>query len=75
VNRFVPVKAIAAKGEARMKGTSMSEVGVGGIGKNLGDCWTKGRTEKRVRSRVRPIASGTARRSSMKRVGLGGMSL
>lgn len=74
MNRFEPVNAIAANGDASMKGTSMSDVGVAGIGKKLGDWLMRGMTEKRVKSSVRPIASGIANMSSESNFGLGGMS-
>lgn len=69
------MKARAAYGAARMKGTSMSVAGVEGRAKKLGDCRARGRTEKRVKSRVRPIASGIDSSSSRVRVGLAGMGL
>lgn len=73
--RFAPVKARAANGEARINGMRMREVGVG-IMRKEPDVWCiKGMMEKRVRRRVRPIASGMERRSSRPRVGLDGMSL
>lgn len=69
------MKARAANGEARINGMRMREVGVGIMRKDPGDWCIKGMMEKRVRRRLRPIASGMERRSSRPRVGLEGISL
>lgn len=60
-----------ANGTAKIKGTNIKELGVGGSVLEDEEC-KRGRTENRVRSRVRPIASGSARGSSRARDGLAG---
>jgi len=56
-----------AKGTARMNGVRRREEGV--AGREVGVGLSRGRMEKRVRRRVRPIASGRERRSSSGREG------
>jgi hypothetical protein len=68
----VPVKIIAGNGTARMKGTRMSEEGVGRMLRDPGEGWRMGRMENWVRRRVRPMASGRERRSSSASVGRAG---
>lgn len=60
-----------ANGTAKIKGTKIKELGVGRSVLEDEEC-KRGRTENRVRSRVRPMASGSARRSSIARDGLAG---
>ena len=70
--RFSPENATLAKGTARMKGTSRSVVVVAGKVFEPGAGWRRGTIEKRVRSSVRVIASGTVKMSSRKRFGRDG---
>lgn len=60
-----------ANGTAKIKGTKIKELGVGRSVLEDEEC-KRGRTENRVRSRVRPIASGSARKSSNASDGLAG---
>ncbi len=61
---------ILANGTARMKGTNKSVVGV--FGRTEEGEWRRGKMENLVKRRVRPIASGRDKRSSLPRVGLEG---
>lgn len=66
-----------AKGTARMNGTRIRVVGVGGkvaVEGRLGEGWRIGSRPNWIRRRVRPMASGRERRSSSPRVGLEGSS-
>lgn len=70
--KLVAEKMMDANGTARMKGVSMSEVGV--RGREGFGAWSRGTIEKRVRRSARPIASGMAIGSSTAREGREGRS-